>query len=460
LVSNGAQQNRFYHKRTFSTPNDKSVRQNLDTLYSVAFLDLTDGPLVLNIPATKPDQYYLLQMLDAWTNVFGNPGSRTTGHSAQKHLIVGPTGMPNEVDSSLYTSVIKSPTNLVWIIGRTSVSNGDLETVWDIQDQYNLAPLIPKTTINSSPFKPSEKEVIEKYLLSTFGDFNLILMGGREAAVKTLAPLIEKFLSKPIEEDEIPLEKDPLTPQEIVSSLSGFQFFSILSVLTCRNPPFLPQDTNALKKFEVLGFQPCRAFKPLKLPPLRSAIELASFTVTSRFKTDALTLGTFHYGWRIVVSGIGKYDTDYHTRAVVAYAMVGSNLPQDTVYPVICQTADNKSLLGEKSYSLVFSKDFLPPVDAFWSITLYDSNGYLLNEQKSHLTSTNGKTPLSYETNGSLRLIFQTVQPKDPSKEANWIPTQAQVPFCLTLRLYAPQKSILNLTWTPPPLIENANPIV
>jgi len=449
--------NKFLHKRSFPTTDDKSVvRPNQDTLYSTAFLDLSGCPLVMSIPATKSDQYYLLQIMDAWTNVFANPGSRTTGHSAQKYLIVGPKGLPvgQEIDTKQYNKVIKSPTNLVWIIGRTLVRNNNFQEVWAIQDKYLLTPLAtggpaPPTT----GVKPSE-QTISNYLLASLDNDQLENLGGTNNAAQLLAPF-SKLLAQ-----RGSTVSSAMTVPELVEQLSGVQYFTVVSILMCRNPALLPQDSPALKKYEALGFKPCRPFKP---PPAAQDIQAAPATVYKGFRSNG-AMGNVYNGWRVMVTGLGSYGTQYRLRAAIAYAAIGANLPEDAVYPDTCSTPDGIQLRGEKSYSITFAAGVLPPVQAFWSVTMYDTSWYFIVNPsapvlRNKLSSASSDPPLQYEADGSLRLVFQPSAPSDASKSSNWIPTMSGVPFCFTLRLYAPEAPILNLSWVPPAVQANASPL-
>jgi len=456
----GASTNTFLHKRSFPATDDKSVvRPNQDTLYSTAFLDLSQGPLVMSIPATDSRQYYLLQLMDAWTNVFANPGSRTTGNGAQKYLIVGPSGVPRGVDTSKYTRVLGSPTNLVWIIARTLVRNDNFDEVHAIQDGYVLSSLSSSSAaaLVAAPAPKGSHEDITRYLLSSLNADQLAQLGGEGNAATLLAPFA-KLAAQQAQSGQVVSDK---TVPELVEQLGGDDYFKVVSILMCRNPALLPQDARALQRYEALGFKPCRVFDPPTAA--LAAIRQAPRTVYDGFRNSG-AMGDVYNGWRVMVTGLGSYGTQYKLRAAIAYAAIGANLPEDAVYPDTCSTSDGVQLDGSKSYSMTFASGALPPVGAFWSVTMYDSSWYLLVNpsapvQRQKLSSVSSQPPLTYESDGSLRLVFQPTAPTDASKSSNWIPTLAGAPFCLTLRLYAPAAEVLNLSWVPPAVKANARPL-
>jgi hypothetical protein len=433
--------NEFFHRRQFPPPEDKGViHYNLDTLYSTAFLDVSDVTgLELSIPATDDDQYWLMQVMDGWTNVIANPGSRTTGNKAQSHLIVGPKGVPSDVNTAKYDSVIKSPTNLLWIIGRTLVRNGKVQDVWPIQDGYKLTAVQTETA-------PTSRSSFQQSVLPDPQDERLIAFGGFEAALSAFNPLMSAFAQASVDAGA--------SPPSVVSKLTGEQYFSILSLLMCENPALLPQDVDVLKLFEHIGFKPC---KPFVIPSFKakSAVSKAPATCVDRYKRMTLELGSSHDGWRIILEDMGRFGDNYPVRAVVAFSFIGANLPEDAVYPETHVDGNGDALYGEKSYTLTFAPNALPPVEAFWSITMYDIVGYFIVNpdapiQRFSLSSASSTPPIVRQPDGSLRLIFQSQKPKDDKLVNNWIPTKAGVKFALNMRLYSPSQDILSLKWTPP----------
>eukprot|EP00808_Paulinella_micropora_P006865 g61422.t1 len=427
--------NRFLHARYFQKPDFKEVlRPNLDTLYSSVFLDLSKGPLELSVPATKPDQYYLLDIMDAWSNMIATPGERTAGHEAQKYLIVGPREKTPVKGSGRYTSVIRMPSTLGWIIGRTLVTNNDLQAAWAVQDQYEIA--------QTQGVHAAMDLHIESGLLPASSDHSLRVFQGHENALAMMAWL------KPQRQSE------PLSPVEIVAKLSGTKFFSVLGLLMCQNPPLLPQDQDALARFQTIGFRPCRPYHAHSWN-VNQAVDLAAKSAPERYVVIAAHFGVVRNGWRIITSGVGSFGADYARRACVSYYAIGMNLPEDAVYPSARRDVNGRPFAGGNNYTLTFAGDALPPVNAFWSITMYDTDGWLIENpsapiQRYSLSSVNSLA-LYKETDGStvLRVYFQPDAPGDAALADNWIPTMRGVDFELTLRLYWPAESALDGAYAP-----------
>lgn len=391
--------NRFNHARAFPNPDDKIViRENVDTLYSAATLDLKDGPLVLSVPAT--DRFFHLPMLSLWTDVFAVPGTRTTGKNvARDFLVVGP-GWQGDVPAGL--SVIKSPTRYVWIIGRTQTNGAaDYGNVHKVQDGYKLTPL------------------------AGWGKADYV------APKRAVDPNIDM----------------KSTPPSIVEKMDAATFFARFAELLKDNPPN-PVDYPMLHRLERIGFTAGESFDLAKLPAeSRQAIERGyadgQARVVALGKKES---GHGRKGW-VYTTRSGAYGVDYDYRAAVANFGIGENLPQDAIYPSLSTDADGQSLDGNNKYVLHFDKGKWPPVDAFWSVTAYDIEGYFIpNALKRQAIGDRDK--LVANSDGSLDLSIQADSPgKD--KEANWLPV-AKAPFTLLMRLYSPREEVINGSWTPP----------
>ncbi len=160
--------------------------------------------------------------------------------------------------------------------------------------------------------------------------------------------------------------------------------------------------------------------------------------------------------WNMIDTSLaGKYGTKYHLRASVAREKIAMSFPEDLVDLHTCVSPGGIPLVGENRYMLSFKADNLPPVEAFWSITLYDISGFLIHQpdataQRVKLTSSGNFAPLYYDSDGSLRLVFQEKRPTDENLVSNWLPTKRGTRYCITMRLYAPQEEISDLQWTPP----------
>ena len=413
--------NRFTHTCQLLTPDDRTVkRPNNDTLYSQAFLDLRAEPIILHVPDTT-NLYYVMQIMDAWTNTFAAPGTRTTGSYPQDFAIVGPDWvghLPRPM------RVLKSPTNLVWIIGRTQVITNippegtcsliDYTDVHEIQQHYTLTPLSqwPTQTPNS-PGCPS------------------------------------------------PLPSS-VTPPERVANLTGVQFFQMLSDLM-RDNPAADLDTPALKRFEAIGFVPGASFDPPN--DMVADINKAPQSARPLIRVQFRDLGDTVNGWRVTVSDIGTYGTNYLNRAAIAWGAPGANLPADGFYPSTDYAVAETGLVqlnGANRYVIRF--DPAPPVNAFWSVTLYDNGGYLFSNSicRYAIHSTDQAITDAIRGRTSVEILVQWDEPTDPSKIGFWLPAPGppadpehpgEANFSLMLRMYWPDKTALQKKWVPPPIL-------
>jgi DNA sulfur modification protein DndE len=399
--SNGrAPINQFGNITKFPTPEMKDVvMPNVDTLYSVAWLDLSNGPMVLHVPDTG-GRYYVMQMLSAWTNVFAALGSRTSGTCEANFAIVGPN-WSGDIPEGMRK--LQSPTNLVWIIGRTKTDGpSDYKAVNAIQKQYALTPLeswgksytLPKGTVNS------------------------------KIDMKT-------------------------TPSEQVAAMSAKTFFSRFAELLKGNPP-ASEDSKMVDNLAKIGIVPGESFDFSKLDAAtRRGLEHAVRSAIEKIHpSEARDSGTATGNWQMSLK-YGEYGTDYTTRAMVAKEGLGANLAKDAIYPFTNVDADGKTLNGSKQYILHFAKDQIPPVNAFWSVTMYDDHNFLVSNPIDRYALSSWMS-FAYNEDGSLDLYIQRDSP-GKAWESNWLPAP-EGNFVLTMRLYWPKQEILDGCWTPPPV--------
>lgn len=395
--------NQFAHVMKYPDASFKDVvRANVDTLYSVVWLDLSREPQVLSVPNTD-GHYYLMPILDAWTNVIASPGTRTTGSGAGTFAITGPDWkgtLPVGI-----TEEIKSPTNMCWIIGRTQ-ANGPKEyaVVNAIQKQYTITPL------------------------SAFG---------QEYSPPGGMPV----------DPNVDLKTPPL---EQVQRMDAGDFFNRLALLLKANPP-AAADAPTIVKLAKLGIEPGEAFEIAKVDPeIAAGLRRAARDAMPLLKKALELTGRKENGWSTFPPNIGNYGTDYKTRAAVALIGLGANARQDAVYPTAYEDGDGRPLDGANSYVLHFEKDATPPANAFWSLTMYDSESFFVPNPINRFNLA-AWMPLKYNKDGSLDLFFQAKSPgKD--KESNWLPSPASGAFSVTMRVYWPKEPALNGTWTPPPV--------
>ena len=369
---------------------------NADTLYTTAFFDVADEPWVLSIPDMK-GRYFLLPFLDGWTNVFAVPGSRTTGTGAQTFLITGP-GWSGAVPAGM--AELKSPTSMVWLLGRIYCAGTpeDYAAVHALQDAFRLQPL------------------------STWG--------------KDYAP-------PPGKVDPGIDMKTPVRDQ--VNRLSAGEFLSLLADLMKRNPP-APADAPALARFRAIGLDAGKSFDAKSLNSRWDArLPQLSF---DRIMLHIASLKREN-GW-LFTTGTGVYGTDYLQRAFITAIGLGANRPQDAVYPMSQRASLLEPYEGGHKYALRFEKGRLPPVRGFWSLTMYDEQMFFVANPINRY-SMSLRTHPKFEPDGSLVIYIQNESPGS-DKEANWLPAP-KGKFHLMLRLYWPDEnnpSILDGSWAIP----------
>lgn len=390
--------NQFANMSSFPTADFKDVvRPNADTLYSSAWLDLAKEPMILSVPDTE-DRYYLMPLLGAWTDVFASPGKRTTGTKAGNFAIVGPNWqgkLPKGVKE------IKSPTNMVWILGRTQTNGeSDYEFVHHIQAGYKLTPLSA---------------------------------WGKEYTPPSDLPIDRSIDTK-------------IAPVTQVENMDATQFFTRFVTLLKNNPP-AAQDKMILAKLKKLGIEPGKDFDMDKLTKEQlQALNTAVKTAQEQIKSRVPMMGEHKNGWAVTFI-TGRYGTRYLDRAAIDYAGLGANLPQDAIYPTAFVDENENPLNGKNKYVLHFDKNKLPPVNAFWSLSMYDKDSFFVANPINRY-AIGDRNQLQFNKDGSLDIYIQHDSPgKD--KEANWLPAP-EGDFNLTLRLYWPKKEALEGQWNAP----------
>ena len=374
---------------------------NADTLYTVAWVDLAKEPWVLSIPDMK-DRYFLFPLLDAWTDVFEVPGKRTTGTGAQTYAISGP-GWKGALPAGV--KEYKSPTNLVWVLGRIYCTGTpeDYTAVHALQDQCKLVPL------------------------SSYG--------------KDYAP-------PPGKVDPSVDMKTAVRDQ--VNGMDAKNYFTLLCDLMKANPP-AAADARELAKFEKIGIVPGKDFDAGKFDPdFAKRVPQVSFDrILAQLKLNKAVES--YNGW-LYTTKTGLYGTDYLMRALVAAIGLGANRPVDAVYPTSREDADGEAYNGAHKYVMRFPKGQLPPTRGFWSLTMYDSQFFFVANPINRY-SISARQDLKTNPDGSVDLYIQKDSP-GPDKKSNWLPAP-DGKFQLMLRLYWPSEhkpSILNGSWKIPPV--------
>lgn len=385
------------------------VRPNFDTLYSSGWLDLTKEPMIVSAPDTG-GRYYLLPMLDMWTNVFASPGWRTTGTRAANFLITPPGWDPSLRQKMIETfrlpadiQRIDAPTPYVWIIGRTKTDGpADYDAVHKVQAGYKITPL--------SEWGKTPQQV----------------------------------------EAQIDPSVDMKTPPKTqVDTMAGPKYFAYAAELLELHPPHVT-DQPIVAQMARIGIEPGKPFDFAKLDPsVQQAIENAPQEARQLMEWKVPTLARVANGWSMNTDTMGVYGNYYLKRAIIAQEGLGANLPEDAIYPLNLADDSGKPLEGANAYTIHFDKETMPPVKAFWSITLYDQDGFQVANPLNRFALSSWM-PFQKNSDGSLDLYVQTANP-GADKEANWLPAP-KGPFNLTMRLYAPESDALTGKWNPPPV--------
>lgn len=392
--------------RKYPAVDDHTVTApNADTLYTTAWIDLAKEPWILSLPDMK-DRYYLFPMLDAWTNVFQVPGKRTTGTKAQKYAITGPgwsgTLPPGVVE-------YKSPTDVVFLIGRIYCTGTpeDYKAVHALQDQISIVPL------------------------SAWG--------------KAFTPEPGKI------DTAIDMKK---APRDQVNALDGAAYFKLFADLLKANPP-AAEDAPMLAKLAKIGIVPGQPFDPSKLDPavakgIAAAAKPAQDRISVYLKESIATGDSkLENGW-LFFQKTGLYGTGYLNRAMITWYGLGANRLEDAVYPTSEGPDILKKYSGANKYVMHFDKGSFPPVNGFWSITMYDKDYFFVPNPIDRQT-VSSRSKFKTNPDGSVDLYVQNESPgKD--KEANWLPAPKDE-FVLMMRLYWPKDTpptILNGSWKPP----------
>lgn len=368
------------------------VAPNVDTLYTLAYLDLSEGPVVLSHPDME-DRYFGFQLMDPYTNVVGYIGSRTTGSEAASYAIVWEDGPQGEIPADV--EVIVVPYADIWLLGRTAAGDeADQQEAVALMRQYSV------TAPGGSPTYPIE-------------DFDTTTSTPLPTGLAALDAISVGMIENPPPADEA----DKLA--ELIRVGVG--------------PGLEVADANLSRASQWAAQTAVRAVATL-LDPL---ISLAQYRMAAQ-----------NQGWASPDPAIGDYGTDYLLRAGVAKIGLGANTPDEAYYATAFLDENLRRLDGKNSYQLHFEPGQEPPADAFWSITVYDSEGFLVpNEAQIYAVSSTGSGSLVYQEDGSIDIVFAQEAPDDPN--VNWIPVPDGA-FRVYLRVYVPQDAVLEGDWVAP----------
>jgi hypothetical protein len=408
----GGPMNTFANVPTYPTAGDRAVvRPNFDTLYSSAWLDLTKEPVVISVPDTG-SRYYLLPILDMWTDVFASPGWRTTGTQAQT-IVIAPLGWRPDLRDKLIEEFklpkdaqrLEAPTPYVWIIGRIKTDGPeDYAAVHRVQAGLKVTPLSQwGKTPEPLPFKPD--------------------------------PGVEMKTPPKLQVDRMPAR----------------EYFAYAAELLKVHPPH-QTDQPIIAQMKKIGIEPGKSFDVSNADPvLQRGLDSAPQDALRLMEWKVPSLARVDDGWSMNTDTMGVYGNYYLKRAIVAQLGLGANLPEDAIYPINLFDNERQPLDGARRYTIHFDKGASPPADAFWSITLYDRDGFQVANSLNRF-AVSSWMPFKYNGDGSLDLYFQNESP-GADLETNWLPAP-KGPFNLTMRLYAPRMEALTGKWSPPAIVK------
>jgi hypothetical protein len=407
--------NQFVSVRQSRPDNHGVILPSTDTLYTLAWTDVTKEPVVFTTPAI-PDvpgkhkkRFMMYEFMDAWTKVYYSNGLQKGLVTKTSFIMVGPDfkgdlpNIPNGI-------VVHCTTNQSWLIVRTQVEGlNDLPNVHGVQDQYDLRPL----SAFGKSFTQPDGTV----------DPNIALTPGPSPQANALDG--EKFLKKAAEW----FNKVPFPDEDKAAGVDKL-----------------------LAQFGIVHGQPFD-YASLSLEK-KAAMGLAVKAIQHDFEkiaADPASIGVLKDGWLIPNPNLGNYGTDYKLRAGISFVGFGANLPEDGYYPLLVQDSKGTLLDGGKKYTITFPKGQVPPAGAFWSVTNYQEHFLIPGTTKFSVSNWMNPKPNS---DGSTTIYMQPTSP-GADKEINWLPTSASIPMMTPLmRLYWPLPAALHGTWNPPPAVE------
>jgi hypothetical protein len=366
------------------------VRPNVDTLYTIAFIDADAGPWVFTMPAND-QRYELMPFMDAWTDVFASPGTRTVGTQGGRYLIAGPR-WEGEVPEGM--TLLRAPTQIVWLLGRTQTNGAaDYEKVHALQDGLKLEPLTPRAPA---------------------------------AAWKR--------------------ERGDGAPIEQMERMDTQMFFQRLAHLMVNNPP-RPQDGQMMAELAQAGVSPGKPveWNVWQRACMHAGRKLAEWRIEGAVKKPHNLVR----GWSVPPPNLGQFGVEYGPRGAVAMVGLGANLAADAIYPVAHVDGQGATLDGSRRYRLHFDAGALPPVRAFWSITAYGADDFLIDNPLNRY-ALGDRDELHFNPDSSLDIWIQSQPPTESERQSNWLPVRAGEPFVLNARLYWPKAEVIDGHWGMP----------
>ncbi|MCX6990435.1 MAG: DUF1214 domain-containing protein [Chlamydiae bacterium] len=397
-----AKPNTIWRMEDISTPELSKesgyVTPNVNVIYGFGFMDLRTDPIILEAPNSS-DRYYMIEIVDMWTNAFAYVGGKSTGYGGGKYALVSP-GWKGTLPKGIQR--IDCPTPWVLLQPRVHIYN---------KGKIDLA---------------GAKEILSGIKVSTYAEF---LGKPSQGSVSYNYPA-----PNPVHTDASVSDvnyKDPL------------QFWEILSIAMNENPPPKDQISAILPSLKALGIQLGKPWDRSTLTPIvLASMERAATKISDTL--DHLVFGTLYKGAFIPPATIGNPGADYMTRAVVARVGLTANIPYESVYWMYTADAKGAPLSGANTYTMTF-KEGIPYFEpGFWSITMYDAeNNYTVPNAVKRYMIGSDSSDLKKNTDGSFTIYLQKDSP-GTDKESNWLPSPSG-PFYLIPRSYAPKPQIIDI---------------
>lgn len=392
----GGPLNHIGHQRMLSTPNTRlGVAPNHDTLYSIAWLDLEVEPFVLEAP-NFGDRYYVFQMGQADSSTDESIGQRSHGPQLPPVFIYSDTYKGNVPPGMLG---VKSHYRYLMIAGRIYVGGeSEIPVVHSLQDQIKL-------------------QSYSAYMGEGNADGSL---PNQQALIQNLGTEVEEYAF----------------------------LYQLGTVLQYWRP--VPNEKKLVESFRGIGLTLENGFIPGKLNEAdKKAVSEGLADAKSIVRSKTFRLGHEANGWSINYTG-PRFESDYLLRAAVAMDQIYILEPEEALYPSARVDSNGEILDGNNSYRIYFAKDELPPVDAFWSVTLYYAEGFMVPNEINRWSINDKSADLVYGEDGSLEILIQHEKPDD-YLTTNWLPAPEE-PFMLLMRLYLPREKVLEKVWLPPPV--------
>jgi hypothetical protein len=402
-----------------TTPASRRVvSPNVDTLYTVGWLSLSQEPLVIDVPDTG-GRFYTFQFMDAWSNSFAYVGSGSTGTKAGSYLLA-PPGWTGQAPPGV--RVLRSPTRTVWLLGRTLVD--------DAADLKQARPLL------------------DKYVATPLSAWRVGVRG--RAVVFDQAPPAQSKPQTPTGRDfvaalnrQLTLDPPPASQRCVLDALgpAGVQ-----------RPDTSPVAVQAADLGDIAG-NPQAGPGAAPDPAVSAGTAAAVGLIADAGRTYRSSSSAGRRGWSVMTDPwIGNFGRQYLGRAVIATDLLGANVPHIATYPTSYADDKGQALTGRSRYTITFRGGRLPPVKAFWSLTMYQQDNFLYANQINRYAVGDRTRGLHYGRDGSLTVHVQHDPPTDPAARANWLPAPADA-FHLILRLYLPKRAALDGSYAIPPSV-------